>query len=360
MSIETGTNPGRAAPASRAERRTEGLARFDHMPPDAPVRATRGPMIHGFEIAPDGRTVPLDWPPPERVSGEAWRWVHLDRLHDGVEPWLRDALGLPDQIVEGLLDDGTRPRLVRAADGLLLILRAVNFNPGEPPEAMVSLRLWIGEGGIVSLRRQPVLEALAMRRALERGHGPGTVGTLIADLVEAVTDSADKVVEDVVAEMDALEETVVSEREDGDTRRRLGELRRRLVRLRRHLSPQREALAALVRSAARLDETERLDLSESVEQTQRYVEEIEAAKERAVILGDELATRADERVGRHSFLLSVAAGIFLPITFLTGLLGINVGGMPGEGDPDAFWIVVAICAGMAAVTLGFFLARRWL
>ena len=351
----------RTMDAARPLSRAGGLARFDHMPPDVARRASDGPMLHGFEVAPDGSAHALGWPLPEPPGEKRWRWIHLDRMHEDVEPWLRDGLGLSDQIVEGLLDEGTRPRLSRGPGGLLLILRAINFNGGEAPEAMVSLRFWIDEGGVVSLRRQPVLEVHAMRRAYEAGDGPARVGTFLSDLVEALTDSADDVIENVMAEMDALEEVVVSEREDGDTRRRLGELRRRLVRLRRHLSPQREALAGLSRAGtSALDETARLDLQESVEQTQRYVEEIEAAKERAVILGDELATRADERVSRHSFLLSVAAGVFLPLTFLTGLLGINVGGIPGEGDPDAFWIVTAVCAGMAAATLVFFLARRWL
>ena len=347
-----------AGPNRRAR---TGLGRFDRMPPDVPHRARTGPMIHGFSFSAEGSVRPLAWPPGDEDA--AWRWVHLDRTHPDTEPWLRDALGLSEQIVEGLLDEGTRPRLTRGEGGLLLILRGINFNEGQAPEDMVALRLWITPALVVSLRRSPILAVHGLREVYSGGEGPTSPGTFLADLIERLTDSANGVVDDVMAEMDVLEETVVAERDDEEegTARRISGVRRRLVRLRRYLAPQRDALAAFARGGSDLlDETARLDLIESVEQTQRYVEEIEAARERAVILSDELASRADERVSRHSYMLSVAAGVFLPITFLTGLLGINVGGMPGEGDPDAFWIVVALCAGMALGTLAVFLSRRWL
>ena len=355
---EAGTASSAPARLSRS-----GLARFDRMPPDVPDGATDGPMINGFRFAPGGPPEPLAW--PVDVEGEGWAWVHLDRTHTGTEPWLREGLGLGDQVVEGLLDEGTRPRLTRTADGMLLILRGINFNEGAAPEDMVALRLWITPRLVVSLRRSPILAVHELRSLYAAGEAPAGPGTFLADLIERLTDSANEVVDDLMGELDVLEERVVegaADREaDETTAPRISGVRRRLVRLRRYLAPQRDALTAFLRAAQDLlDETARLDLSESIEQTQRYVEEVEAARERAVILSDELASRADERVSRHSYMLSVAAGVFLPITFLTGLLGINVGGMPGADDPDAFWVVVAVCSGMAIATLAFFLGRRWL
>jgi zinc transporter len=56
----------------------------------------------------------------------------------------------------------------------------------------------------------------------------------------------------------------------------------------------------------------------------------------------------------------MVAGIFLPLTFLTGLLGINVGGMPGVNDATAFWIVVVLCVIVLVLTLLLFRKWKWL
>ena len=328
------------------------------MPDDVALHATNGPLLAGFRVR-DDRVERLSWPPPSQ-DAQGWDWLHLDRTHTETEPYLRHTLGLPEQVVDGLLDTETRPRLTRTAEGLLLILRGINFNMGYPPENMVALRVWITPRTVVTLRRLPVLSVHALQEAYERGEGSRTVGTFLVDLIEHVVDQVDGVVGDTMEEIDALEENVLEHGGGADVSRRLPDLRRRLVRLRRYLAPQRDALNALGRSGGDvLSETDRLDLNESAEQCQRYVEEMESARERAVILQDELNHQADARVSRHSYILSIAAGVFLPITFLTGLLGINVGGIPGANDPQGFWIVVGLCVVIAIAAVGFLIGRRW-
>ena len=59
-------------------------------------------------------------------------------------------------------------------------------------------------------------------------------------------------------------------------------------------------------------------------------------------------------------MLTIVAGIFLPLGFLTGLMGINVGGMPGVEDSHAFWVVVGICLSVMAVQLFLFWKWKWL
>jgi zinc transporter len=75
------------------------------------------------------------------------------------------------------------------------------------------------------------------------------------------------------------------------------------------------------------------------------------------VLQDELRARALARSEAVSYKLTMVAGIFLPLTFLTGLLGINVGGMPGVDDWRAFWIVVVLCVVLLVALL--YLFRRW-
>ena len=317
------------------------------------------------------------------------------------------AHGVPPQAIEALLDAAVRPRLIRAPGGLVLILRAEagdgmdgagGRDPDERPVAgrtaggragsgttggpagpmartrdgmLASVRLWVDGSGLVSLARArfPALERCAA--SLSASPAPG-LGTVLTDLIEGVVDGVTPRVEALSAEADALEEGVLAMGGGGPTdpaiADRLTHLRRRVVGLSGKLDAQHEALAALSRLAEReglprgvtLDADARLDLSESVEQCRHDAGVVEQLRERALILRDELERRADERTARHGFALSVAAAVFLPATFITGLLGINVGGVPGAGDPEAFWIVAALCAGVAVASVGFLMWRRWL
>ena len=78
------------------------------------------------------------------------------------------------------------------------------------------------------------------------------------------------------------------------------------------------------------------------------------------VLVDELRGRALAASERTSYLLTIVAAIFLPLGFLTGLLGINVGGMPGVDDPHAFWAVVFLCGGILLLMLLLFRKWKWL
>lgn len=314
----------------------------------------------------------------------SWNWFHLDRSHRGAAEWLR-ARGLPEQAVEALLDRDVRARLTRAPGGAVLIARMAR-DPASPaatdastnrPAAekrdgdLVSLRLWLGGRTILSLSRG-LPAALAALRKRGNAHDGGASfeapGTVLADLIETVVDSVTPHVAALSAEVDELEDRVIGPPAEVDAglAERLVALRRTVVRLHRHLGPQHDALAALLRLEARgdapvaFDEGARLDLAESVEQCRQDADEVEQTHERALILRDELARRADERTARHGFALSVAAAVFLPATFLTGLLGINVGGIPGADAPHAFWWVAGLCAGVAGASAAFVLWRRWL
>ncbi|MEZ5894682.1 MAG: CorA family divalent cation transporter, partial [Parvularculaceae bacterium] len=78
------------------------------------------------------------------------------------------------------------------------------------------------------------------------------------------------------------------------------------------------------------------------------------------VLQDQLTDLRAEEMNRNMMVLSVVAAIFLPLSFITGLFGINVGGMPGVDSAAAFWIVLGVCAAIGAALMAFFKARNWL
>ena len=143
--------------------------------------------------------------------------------------------------------------------------------------------------------------------------------------------------------------------------KRISTIRRNCLGLKRHMAPQHEALEQISRDAPFwFEEHDRREIAETIDRLRRYLDDIDVSKESAVVLMDELRTRALASNERATYMLTIVAGIFLPLGFLTGLLGINVGGMPGVNDGHAFWWVTGICLAIIAVLMAIFKRLKWL
>jgi zinc transporter len=286
-------------------------------------------------------------------------WVHLNRDADTAQTWLRGESGLDPVVVEALLDETTRPRCVPMDAGVMLFLRGVNLNPGADPEDMVSIRLWIEGRRVISTRMRRLLSVNDLREALDAGRGPVDVGDFVAQLSERLVSRMAGIIADVDDQVDQLQEQVL-ETERRQLRIELTRLRREMIVLRRYLAPQRDALARLTQLKLDwLSTDDMLRVREEADRVTRFVEDLDAARERAAVTQEELANRLSEQLNSRMYVLSIVAAVFLPLGFLTGLLGINVGGIPLAESPWGFLAVVGGLIGVTALELLVFRWRRW-
>ena len=103
-----------------------------------------------------------------------------------------------------------------------------------------------------------------------------------------------------------------------------------------------------------------MQLREISDRLVRHIEDIDAVRERAALAQEELLSRVSEQMNERMYVLSMVAAVFLPLGFFTGLMGINVGGMPGVENNEAFWVVVALCVAVMLVLAVVFRWKRWL
>ncbi len=296
------------------------------------------------------------WDALSRNDGQGTLWVHLDHSAEAAGDWLREASGLRPLIQEALLAEETRPRCLAVDEGILLNLRGVNLNPGSDPEDMVSIRLWLEKDRVVSTRHRRLMAVEDMRQALAKGHGPQDAGALAVMLAECLTARMDPVLDALQDQLDALEDTIITAL-SRELRSDLAELRRQTIMLRRYIAPQREALRKLAAEEVDwLPQRRRDRLMEISDRVTRYMEDLDVIRDRASVINDELANRLAERMDRTMYLLSLVTLIFLPLTVISGMLGMNVGGIPGGNIP---WAFAAACA-FFAVIAGFeiWLLRR--
>lgn len=287
-------------------------------------------------------------------------WVHLDAHAPETRPWLeREITYLDSLIIGALLAEETRPRLLEFGDGALLILRGVNLNENADPEDMVSVRLWVDAHRIISIQRRPLKAVEDIQDQLAAGRGPKNAGDFIAMLAMRLFERMEPTFSALDEQLDDMEELVM---DSPDTKERspITAVRKQAIMFRRYIMPQRDAIAQLRTSGfAWLDQTHKRHLQESLDRVIRYIEDLDAIRDRAQIVKDELTTALSDRMNRNLYVLSVIAAIFLPLGFLTGLLGINVGGIPGADNTQAFWIFSAMLIALVTVQIALFKMLRW-
>ncbi|MBD5772519.1 zinc transporter ZntB [Marinomonas colpomeniae] len=293
---------------------------------------------------------------PDSLPLQGCRWVHLDCLDNEAKDWLSSLDDVPEIVVEALFAEETRPRTVKMGSGLLVTLRGVNLNPESNPSDMVSLRLWVTPHFIVSSRRRQLLSVQDVVRDLSNNEGPTSTADIVATLTETLTGRMAKVITHLEEELLDLEESMGEGIEKGQ-RESLVQRRLEIIRLRRFLVPQKEAITKLSHeSLAWMTVDQITQVQEAANDITRYVEGLESLRERCLLMQEEFANLQSEKMNARMYVLSILSGIFMPLGFLTGLFGINIGGMPGTDSGAAFWL---FC--IALVVLGggqFILMRR--
>ncbi len=92
----------------------------------------------------------------------------------------------------------------------------------------------------------------------------------------------------------------------------------------------------------------------------RIAEELDTIRDRAAVIQDQISGQRQEELNRRLLALSVISALFLPLTFLTGLLGMNLAGIPFSHSPWSFGFVVALTVALATALLVYLRVKRWI
>ncbi|MCW2270501.1 zinc transporter ZntB [Pseudomonas sp. JUb96] len=296
-----------------------------------------------------------------QLQPEQSLWLHWDRSHPQTRTWLRHDSGLNEFACDLLLEENTRPRLLTLPEEqMLLFLRGVNLNPGAEPEDMVSVRIFAQAQRVISLRLRPLRASDELLQQLAEGRGPKTASELLLSMAQLLTEKVQALVSDLSEVVDLEEEKLEVDKRYAPEQGSLQQIRRRAAGLRRFLAPQREIYAQLARNKwswfAEDDTDYWNELNNSLI---RYLEELELTRERAALVLESEDRRRAERMNRTMYRFGIITCIFLPMSFVTGLLGINVGGIPGAESPYGFLFASLLVLGLALGQWWLFRRLRW-
>ena len=291
-------------------------------------------------------------------------WVHLDASAATTKSALMKLSAHYDSdAISSLTAKDTRPRVLKMAKGLLINMRTVNFNNEHDLKDMVSVRLWMDHETVLSVRMRKLRETQVIEQKIGQGIGPISTDGFLVSFVEEMVISLEQQLAVLVDLVDQAEIDLVDGALDLSLRKRVMALRQQTISYRRYLIPQRDVLASILMlgiDVSFISASNHRKLQELHDQVTRHAEDIDVLRERTVIIGEEITSSYAERQNRNMYILSLVAAIFLPLSFMTGLLGVNIGGIPGQNVTEAFVIFCSVLILVIVLELYIFKFFKWL
>ncbi|MGQ0558839.1 MAG: CorA family divalent cation transporter [Sphingosinicella sp.] len=290
--------------------------------------------------------------------GRGFLWIHLEGRDEVDLAFLRDAHDVPDVAASALAATETRPRCDRVGEGAILNLRGPGDVDPEDSDKLVSIRFWVTETRVTTLSRRVLAATAPVIQAVEAGR-INDPGDLIAAFAQLISRQLDPEVAGLGDTLDECE-TQLELRNAFRLRIRIAHIRSHAIGFRRFVAPNRDALLALAQPEFDwLGEDDRLHIREAADRFARMAEELEAVRERAALLHEQLTDMRGELLESRALAVAIVALLFLPLTFITGLFGMNVAGIPIATAPHAFWTITLLCVAIGAATGLYFWWRDW-
>ncbi len=296
----------------------------------------------------------------EAYRGPGFIWMHLHGWEEEDFALLRRQDYIPDVAASALIATETRPRCDRIEYGAIVNLRGPGELDPDDSDRLVSIRLWVHHNRVTSVSRRRMSATKDVMALMEAGQIKDP-GDLVAAYARHISSELDPQVAALGDCLDDIESGLEEAKALFRHRTTITKTRSEAISFRRFVAPDRDALLTLAgMNFDWLSDDDRLHIREAADKFARMAEELEAVRERAGLLHEQITDLRAEQLDQRGLELSVIAFIFLPLTFITGLLGMNVEGIPYADRPWAFWGVVGFCVVVGAAVAIYFTWRHWL
>jgi Mg2+ and Co2+ transporter CorA len=293
------------------------------------------------------------------LDGDQLLWIDSDSRDADELARVAEAIGLEREALQRLQQEDRRSRLLRLANRIVLTLGAVE--PDDAEARRHEIDVVIGENHVVTVHAGGLAAVDEFRKEIGQEADLGRLDAVgfATGLLDSILAAYSRQIELIERDIDALDEIAVRSRGDEAFLTKVIDLRRRIARLRRALVPNREALLPLERPDFEL----RTDIGTLwpglVQRLERAIDGLENARELLVGSFDLYLGRSSQRTNDVMKVLTLVSSIALPAIVLAGVMGMNF--HPGFfDDPENFYVVVAVMAGLSAAILLLARWRQWI
>ncbi len=290
-------------------------------------------------------------------------WIDVNSVHQvELVAKLGECFGLHPLVVEDILNTDQRPKLEDFGEYLYIVFRAFSCNGGHCPMDTEQISLILGPNFVISFQEKesPVFDKILERIRTGKGRTVKSGADYLAySLLDTIVDNYFIVLEHLGERMEALEDALVTN-PASQTLREIHLLKRDLISIRRSVWPLREVLNNMQREGSTLiSETTRVYLRDVYDHAIHAIDTLETFRDMISGMLDIYLSSASNRLNEVMKVLTIIATIFIPLTFIAGLYGMNFRYMPELrwrwGYPAVLLLMVAISAYMVY----FFKKKKW-
>jgi magnesium transporter len=293
-------------------------------------------------------------------------WVNIDGIHDvDIIEQVGRHFAIHPLVLEDILNTGQRPKAEDFEEYLFFVVKMLLCDQTEQNGTASSeqVSILVGPRWVISFqeRRGDVFEAIRDRIRNDKGRirkaGPDY---LAYALIDAIVDGYFIVLESLGDRIESLEDEVIED-PDTATLQAINDLRRQMISLRRSVWPLREVIASLERGGSSLlQESTMTYLRDLYDHTVQVADTIETYRDMIAGARDTYLSSLSNRMNEIMKVLTIIATIFIPMTFIAGIYGMNFEFMPELGWRGSYFVVWGIMLAVAGVMIAYFKRKDWI
>jgi magnesium transporter len=289
-------------------------------------------------------------------------WINIDGVQDTeIIEKVGSYFGIHPLVLEDIVNTSQRPKMEDFGEYIYVVLTMLYLDKDEVAAEQVSIVL--GPNFVISFRERPgdvfnpVRERLRNAKGRVRKMGPDY---LMYSLVDMIVDNYFAILENFGERIERLEDDLI-DNPSPDTLQIIHTLKRELIFLRKSVWPLRELISGLERAESKLiDETTQIYLRDVYDHTIQVIDTVETHRDMVSGMLDTYLSSVSNRMNEVMKVLTIIATIFIPITFVAGIYGMNFKNMPELSWPWGYFAALGVMACISAVMVVYFKRKGWL
>jgi len=291
-------------------------------------------------------------------------WINVEGLHDvGVIEKLGNRFGLHPLIQEDILNTAERPKMEDYEDHIFLLLKVFVSGNKNHEEKIQQVSLVLGSNFVISFQEKetgvfdPVRDRIRKDKGRLRKLGPDY---LAYSLIDSIVDGYFGFLEELSEEIEFLEDELVTDPKR-EILQKIHSLKREMIYIRKSVWPLREVVNGLERLETPLiKETTDVFLRDVYDHTIQIIDSVETLRDVLSGMLETYLSSVSNRMNEVMKVLTIIATIFIPLTFIAGVYGMNFKFMPELEWRGGYFVIVGIMVAVAVAMIIYFHKKKWL
>ncbi|MFO7610991.1 MAG: magnesium/cobalt transporter CorA [Clostridia bacterium] len=297
------------------------------------------------------------------IREDKQNWINIDGLHKPeIIEKIGAALDIDTLVLEDIMNTGQRPKIDDYGNYLYAVLRMIYASEDHRGIETEQVSILITKSTVVTFQEKPgdVLDPLRERLRMKTGRIRGMPADFLAyAIIDGIIDNYFIILENLGNKLDELDDKLTTDTSP-DLLKAIHEMKNDVIMLRKSVWPAREMLADIDKSdTALIDGKTKKYFRDVYDHTVRIIDSLETFRDVLSSMTELYMTGASNRMNQVMKVLTIISTIFIPMTFIAGIYGMNFKYMPELGWKSGYYLTLILMAGVFVSMLVYFKRKKW-